>query len=98
MFAASSPRLIEKVLNNVEDNLAKETEEWLEEKIGGKDRLLDGKAKKIALNYRGISCLPSPILSLLAHLIPVFLSEANNNELAQIIIQDLNQLRQKYLA
>ncbi len=34
----------------MEDNLAKKTVNWIDEKIGGTDRLLTGKVEKIAIN------------------------------------------------
>lgn len=82
-------------MNNIEDNLAKETAGWVEDKIGGSARLLDGKVKKIAVNYPEFSWLPGPLKSLLAHLTPVFFSKYNNNELPKNIIADLKKLKQK---
>lgn len=83
-------------INNVEDNLAKETVEWTDETIGGTPRLLGGKVQKIALSYPELSFL-RPISGLLAHLTPVFFSQANNEELPKTILDNAKKLRQKYL-
>ncbi len=82
-------------INNVEDNLAKETVDWIDEKIGGTDRLLTGKVQKIAISCPELSFL-GPILGLLAHLVPVFSSEANDRELPTTILKNLKELREKY--
>ncbi len=81
--------------NNVEDNLAKETVNWIDEKIGGTDRLLTGKVQQVAVSYPELF-LFFFIYGLLAHLVPVFFSDANDRELPNIILNNLQQLQAKY--
>jgi len=82
-------------MNNIEDSLAKETGTWIDDKIGNTNRLLNGNVQQLTLNYPEFFWLPKPLKSLLAHLIPLFFSQANNNQLPKTLIENLNRLQQK---